>query len=88
LNVFTLNKRSVMLIHANFGPGREAVPVAFVAIGGKFIFFALNPSVTVVQCLCSAMLVGSIGWSKKTGDKVAKGEELGWFQVSSCTRHC
>ena len=62
LNVFTLNKRSVMLIHANLGPGREAVPVVHVAIG--------------------AMLVGSIGWSKKPGDKVAKGEELGWFQVS------
>ena len=28
------------------------------------------------------MLVGSIGWSRKVGDKVAKGEELGWFQVS------
>lgn len=28
------------------------------------------------------MLVGAIGWSKKAGDKVAKGEELGWFQVS------
>ena len=34
LNVFTLNKRSVMLIHANLGAGREAVPVAFVAVGG------------------------------------------------------
>lgn len=29
------------------------------------------------------MLVGSIGWSKKPGDKLAKGEELGWFQVST-----
>jgi hypothetical protein len=27
------------------------------------------------------MLVGSIGWSRKVGDKVAKGQELGWFQV-------
>ncbi|WRT65146.1 phosphatidylserine decarboxylase [Kwoniella shivajii] len=65
LNVFTLNKRSVMLIHANFGPGRESVAIAFVAIG--------------------AMLVGSIGWSKKPGDKVAKGEELGWFQYGGST---
>ncbi|WWD08045.1 phosphatidylserine decarboxylase [Kwoniella europaea PYCC6329] len=65
LNVFTLNKRSVMLIHANFGPGRESVPIAFVAIG--------------------AMLVGSIGWSKKPGDKVVKGEELGWFQYGGST---
>ncbi|WVW78860.1 phosphatidylserine decarboxylase [Kwoniella bestiolae CBS 10118] len=65
LNVFTLNKRSVMLIHANFGPGRESVPIAFVAIG--------------------AMLVGSIGWSKKPGDKVLKGEELGWFQYGGST---
>lgn len=62
LNVFTLNKRSIMLIDANLGSQKPSVPIAFVAIG--------------------AMLVGSIGWSKKVGDKVAKGEELGWFQVS------
>ncbi|WWD21949.1 phosphatidylserine decarboxylase [Kwoniella shandongensis] len=68
LNVFTLNKRSVMLIHADFGPGRESVPTAFVAIG--------------------AMLVGSIGWSKKPGDKIAKGEELGWFQYGGSTTIC
>ncbi|OWZ78123.1 phosphatidylserine decarboxylase [Cryptococcus neoformans Bt85] len=65
LNVFTLNKRSIMLIHANLGSGRESVPIAFVAIG--------------------AMLVGSIGWSKKPGDKVCKGEELGWFQYGGST---
>ncbi|GFZ49041.1 hypothetical protein JCM24511_06791 [Saitozyma sp. JCM 24511] len=65
LNVFTLNKRSIMLIHANLGPGKEAVPVAFVAVG--------------------AMLVGSIGWSKRPGDKLAKGEELGWFQYGGST---
>ncbi|KAE8540401.1 phosphatidylserine decarboxylase [Cryptococcus gattii VGV] len=65
LNVFTMNKRSVMLIHANLGSGRESVPIAFVAIG--------------------AMLVGSIGWSKKPGDKVCKGEELGWFQYGGST---
>jgi phosphatidylserine decarboxylase len=34
LNVFTENKRSVMLIEANLGPGRKPVQVAFVAIGG------------------------------------------------------
>ncbi|ORY25366.1 phosphatidylserine decarboxylase-domain-containing protein [Naematelia encephala] len=68
LNVFTLNKRSVMIIHANFGPGRESIPMAFVAIG--------------------AMLVGSIGWSKKTGDKIRKGEELGWFQYGGSTTIC
>lgn len=65
LNVFTQNKRSVMLLKAKFGPGRESVPIAFVAVG--------------------AMLVGSIGWSKKAGDKVAKGEELGWFQYGGST---
>lgn len=42
LNVFTLNKRSIMLIHANLGSGRESVPIAFVAIGGAF------PSTSVV----------------------------------------
>jgi hypothetical protein len=35
LNVFTKNKRSVMLLRANLGPGREETPVALVAIGGK-----------------------------------------------------
>lgn len=35
LNVFTKNKRSVMLLNANLGPGRERTPVALVAIGGK-----------------------------------------------------
>jgi len=65
LNVFTLNKRSSLLIHADLGEGRESVPVAFVAVG--------------------AMLVGSIGWSKKPGDKVAKGEELGWFAYGGST---
>lgn len=29
-----MNKRSIMLIHANLGSGRESVPIAFVAIGG------------------------------------------------------
>lgn len=65
LNVFTKNKRSVMLVSANLGPGREQVPLAFVAIG--------------------AMLVGSIGWSKKPGESVKKGEELGWFQYGGST---
>lgn len=31
------------------------------------------------------MLVGSIGWSKKPGDHVGKGEELGWFQYGGST---
>lgn len=31
------------------------------------------------------MLVGSIGWSKKPGDRVRKGEELGWFQYGGST---
>ncbi|KAI9635579.1 phosphatidylserine decarboxylase-domain-containing protein [Dioszegia hungarica] len=65
LNVFTRNKRSIMLIHANLGPGREEVPIALVSVG--------------------AMLVGSIGWSKKPGDKILKGEELGWFQYGGST---
>lgn len=41
LNVFTSNKRSVMLIHANFGPGKESVPMAFVAVGGECTFIRL-----------------------------------------------
>lgn len=67
LNVFTLNKRSVMRITADFGNGKKG-DVVFVAVG--------------------AMLVGSIGWSKKTGDTVQKGEELGWFQYGGSTTIC
>ncbi|WVQ76654.1 phosphatidylserine decarboxylase [Cryptococcus sp. DSM 104548] len=37
LNVFTLNKRSVLIINANLGPGREAIPVAFVAVGAMLV---------------------------------------------------
>jgi phosphatidylserine decarboxylase len=60
-----MNKRSIMLIHANLGPGKERIPVAFVAVG--------------------AVLVGSIGWSKKPGNRISKGEELGWFQYGGST---
>ncbi len=31
------------------------------------------------------MLVGSIGWSVKTGDRIVKGQELGWFQYGGST---
>lgn len=37
LNVYTLNKRSVMVINANLGAGRESVPIGFVAVGGQSI---------------------------------------------------
>jgi phosphatidylserine decarboxylase len=37
LNVFTLNKRSTMLIQANLGAGKESVPVALVAVGGMLL---------------------------------------------------
>lgn len=32
-----------------------------------------------------ALLVGAIGWSKKTGDVVKRGEELGWFAYGGST---
>jgi phosphatidylserine decarboxylase len=32
-----------------------------------------------------AMLVGSIGWSKKPGDTVTKGAEAGWFAYGGST---
>lgn len=66
-----------MLIKANLGPGKESTPMAFVAVGGVF-----HPPSVRHLADGLAMLVGSIGWSKKPGDKVMKGEELGWFQVS------
>jgi phosphatidylserine decarboxylase len=31
------------------------------------------------------MLVGSIGWSAKPGDRIVKGQELGWFQYGGST---
>jgi len=68
-----------MLIHANLGRNKQPIPIAFVAVGGEFGF-----RWRLVRSSHGglAMLVGSIGWSKKHGDKVVKGEELGWFQVS------
>lgn len=35
-----------------------------------------------------AMLVGSIGWSKREGEQVRKGEELGWFAYGGSTVVC
>lgn len=35
-----------------------------------------------------AMLVGSIVWSKKPGDTIKKGEELGYFQYGGSTCIC
>lgn len=32
-----------------------------------------------------ALLVGSIGWSKAKGEKVTRGEELGWFAYGGST---
>lgn len=88
--MFTKNKRSVMLLHANLGPGREQVPVALVAIGGKC---TLVPNYTVCTlifhpfspCPVIAMLVGSIGWSKNPGNTVSKGAEAGWFAYGGST---
>lgn len=35
-----------------------------------------------------AMLVGTIVWSKKPGDRIKKGEELGYFQYGGSTCIC
>lgn len=32
-----------------------------------------------------ALLVGSVGWSKKVGDTVERGEEVGWFAYGGST---
>lgn len=34
------------------------------------------------------MLVGSIGWSKKPGETVQKGAEIGWFAYGGSTLIC
>ncbi len=59
-DVFTLNKRAVMIIDTpNLGQ------VAFVAIG--------------------ATLVGTIVWTAKPGDVIARGSELGYFKFGGST---
>ena len=59
-DVFTVNKRSVMMIDTpNFGR------VAFIAIG--------------------ATLVGSIFWTRGVGERVSKGDELGYFAFGGST---
>ncbi|GAA98930.1 hypothetical protein E5Q_05618 [Mixia osmundae IAM 14324] len=64
-DVFTANRRDVMVIETPCLDGASTFPVAFVAIG--------------------AMLVGAICWSRKEGDQVKKGDELGWFQYGGST---
>lgn len=59
-DVFTVNKRSVMVIKT-----QEYGDVAFVAIG--------------------ATVVGSINWTVKPGDVLAKGDELGFFAFGGST---
>ncbi|KAG8936764.1 hypothetical protein FRC00_007790 [Tulasnella sp. 408] len=75
LDVFTVNRRDVQLLHADVrnptstttSPQQAPEPVtfAFVSVG--------------------ALLVGSIGWSKNPGDSVMKGEDLGFFQYGGST---
>lgn len=35
-----------------------------------------------------ALLVGSVGWSKKVGERVERGEEVGWFAYGGSTVVC
>jgi phosphatidylserine decarboxylase len=41
--------------------------------------------ILIIDMFFAAMLVGSIGWSAKEGDKLKKGDELGWFQYGGST---
>ena len=73
LDVFTANRRDVLIINGNLFPTGQGetpkvVPVAFVAIG--------------------ALLVGSVNWSKKPGETVKKGDDLGWFAYGGSTIVC
>lgn len=73
LDVFTANRRDVLIINANLFPTKKGetpttVPVAFVAIG--------------------ALLVGSVNWSKEPGETVKKGDDLGWFAYGGSTVVC
>lgn len=73
LDVFTANRRDVLIINATLfptgqGEAAKVVPVAFVAIG--------------------ALLVASINWSKKAGETVKKGDDLGWFAYGGSTVVC
>jgi phosphatidylserine decarboxylase len=45
----------------------------------------LGARVPLAFVAIGAMLVGSILWSKKPGERVRKGEELGWFQYGGST---
>ena len=40
---------------------------------------------TVAFVAVGALLVGAIGWSKNVGDRVEKGEELGFFAYGGST---
>lgn len=64
LNVFTANRRDVLIMNTDIGKAAtdagttaKTIPVAIVAVG--------------------ALLVGSVGWVYKVGEAIPKGEELG-----------
>lgn len=62
-----------------FTANRRDVQVVEATVNGS------GRAVKFVLVAVGAMLVGSIGWSKKTGEKVMKGEDLGYFQYGGST---
>lgn len=73
LDVFTSNTRSVSVLQAS-------VPVV-----GSLSELRVVPVAVVAV---GALLVGSIGWDKRQGESLEKGEGLGYFQYGGSTVIC
>ena len=73
LNVLTANRRDVLIINATLFPAKQGEAPKVVPVA----FVAIG-----------ALLVGSINWSKKPGEIVKKGDDLGWFAYGGSTVVC
>ncbi|THH09563.1 hypothetical protein EW145_g1929 [Phellinidium pouzarii] len=73
---YTVNPQAVNEVDFDvFTANKRSVMYIREAVTGK----------TVAFVAVGALLVGAIGWSKKEGDQVQLGEELGWFAYGGST---
>jgi len=78
---YTVNPQAINENLNVFTANRRDVQVLSASISAD----ANAAPVDFVFVAVGAMLVGSIGWSKKGGDEVLKGEDLGYFQYGGST---
>lgn len=73
---YTVNPEAVTEVDFDvFTANRRQVMYIKEEVTGKIVAFVA----------VGALLVGSIGWSKKVGERVERAEELGWFAYGGST---